>query len=78
MMSIRGCYNSTVVFFSDLCNEHFEAGRDETNDLVLTKVELPEKILCRISKVHFRIIKDLSDVTNPVYIEVCAIDHIYI
>lgn len=53
-----------------MCNERFEAGRDEGNHLILTKTELPEKILSRVSKVHFRIIKDLSDVTNPVYIEV--------
>lgn len=54
----------------DLCAEMFAAGRDEGNDLCLSKRELPEKILCRISKVHFQISKDLSDVTNPVYIEV--------
>lgn len=54
----------------DLCDELFAAGRDEGNDLCLTKRELPEKILCRISKVHFQISKDLTDVTNPVYIEV--------
>lgn len=54
----------------DLCAELFAAGRDEANDLCLTKRELPEKILCRISKVHFHISKDLADVANPVYIEV--------
>lgn len=54
----------------DLCRESFAAGRDEVNELCLTKRELPEKILCRISKVHFRISKDLDDVQNPVYIQV--------
>lgn len=62
---------NTLFRLTDLCNNSFAAGRDDSNDLCLTKRELPEKILCRISKVHFSITKDGTDITNPVYIEVC-------
>lgn len=53
----------------DLCDEEFKAGRTEGNDLCIGKDHLPEKMLCRISKVHFSIKKDISDLLNPVFIE---------
>ncbi|XP_075152380.1 ovarian-specific serine/threonine-protein kinase loki [Haematobia irritans] len=53
----------------DLSNESFTAGRGENNDLMLTTSDLPEKILCRISKVHFIIKRANCDLSNPVYIE---------
>ncbi|XP_013101371.1 ovarian-specific serine/threonine-protein kinase Lok isoform X2 [Stomoxys calcitrans] len=53
----------------DLNNESFTAGRGENNDLMLTTSDLPEKILCRISKVHFIIKRANCDLSNPVYIE---------
>lgn len=56
--------------FIDLNVETFTAGRGENNDLILTLNDLPEKILCRISKVHFTITRAGCDLTNPVYIEV--------
>ncbi|XP_073826361.1 ovarian-specific serine/threonine-protein kinase loki isoform X1 [Musca autumnalis] len=56
-------------FSVDLSNESFTAGRGENNDLVLTLSDLPEKILCRISKVHFVIRRANCDLSNPVYIE---------
>lgn len=59
--------NRTIL---DLSNESFTAGRGENNDLILTLNDLPEKILCRISKVHFVIKRANCDLSNPVYIEV--------
>ncbi|EDW80378.1 uncharacterized protein Dwil_GK18729, isoform A [Drosophila willistoni] len=53
----------------DLNNEEFTAGRGESNDLILTLNDLPEKILTRISKVHFIIKRDNCELTNPVYIQ---------
>ncbi|TMW42354.1 hypothetical protein DOY81_012567 [Sarcophaga bullata] len=53
----------------DLNIETFTAGRGENNDLILTLNDLPEKILCRISKVHFTITRANCDLSNPVYIE---------
>lgn len=29
---------------------------------------MPEKMLCRISKVHFKIERDVKDLSSPVYI----------
>lgn len=48
----------------------FKAGRVDDNHLCIDKTHLPEKMLARISKVHFTIHKDISDLLNPVYIEV--------
>ncbi|XP_055642459.1 ovarian-specific serine/threonine-protein kinase Lok isoform X2 [Toxorhynchites rutilus septentrionalis] len=52
----------------DLCNDVFKVGRDDDNDLSLNKDHLPTKVVSRISKVHFLIVKDLQDQKNPVYI----------
>ncbi|XP_032595136.1 ovarian-specific serine/threonine-protein kinase Lok isoform X1 [Drosophila grimshawi] len=56
-------------FCVDLNNDEFSAGRGEANDLILTLNDLPEKILSRISKVHFIIKRANCDLTNPVYIQ---------
>ncbi|XP_015036718.1 ovarian-specific serine/threonine-protein kinase Lok isoform X1 [Drosophila persimilis] len=56
-------------FSVDLNNDEFKAGRGEANDLVLTLKDLPEKILTRISKVHFIIKRANCELTNPVYIQ---------
>ncbi|XP_017081497.1 LOW QUALITY PROTEIN: ovarian-specific serine/threonine-protein kinase Lok [Drosophila eugracilis] len=53
----------------DLNNDEFTAGRGEANDLILTLNDLPEKILTRISKVHFIIKRANCELTNPVYIQ---------
>lgn len=53
----------------DLCHEKFAAGRGEGNDMVLTLKELPEKMLCRISKVHFEIRRENCDISKPVFIQ---------
>ncbi|XP_016962173.1 ovarian-specific serine/threonine-protein kinase Lok [Drosophila biarmipes] len=52
----------------DLNNDEFSAGRGEANDLILTLNDLPEKILTRISKVHFTIKRANCELSNPVYI----------
>ncbi|XP_033161929.1 ovarian-specific serine/threonine-protein kinase Lok isoform X1 [Drosophila mauritiana] len=56
-------------FSVDLNNDEFTAGRGEANDLILTLNDLPEKILTRISKVHFIIKRANCELTNPVYIQ---------
>ncbi|XP_017840566.2 ovarian-specific serine/threonine-protein kinase Lok isoform X1 [Drosophila busckii] len=56
-------------FCVDLNNDEFSAGRGEANDLILTLNDLPEKILARISKVHFIIKRANCELTNPVYIQ---------
>ncbi|XP_036675125.3 ovarian-specific serine/threonine-protein kinase Lok isoform X1 [Drosophila suzukii] len=55
-------------FSVDLNNDEFSAGRGEANDLILTLNDLPEKILTRISKVHFIIKRANCELSNPVYI----------
>ncbi|XP_039449081.1 ovarian-specific serine/threonine-protein kinase Lok isoform X1 [Culex pipiens pallens] len=62
----------------DLCEEVFKAGRVEDNQLCIDKTHLPEKMLARISKVHFTIHKDISDLLNPVYIEDCSRNGTYL
>lgn len=62
----------------DLCEEEFKAGRVEDNHLCIDKTHLPEKMLARISKVHFTIHKDISDLLNPVYIEDCSRNGTYL
>lgn len=52
----------------DLSADEFKAGRNETNDLCINKDHLPDKILSRISKVHFQIQKDTEDLQSPTYI----------
>lgn len=52
----------------DLCAEEFKVGRHEENDLCIGKDHLPDKILSRISKVHFSIKKDVTDLQSPTYI----------
>ncbi|XP_011189834.2 ovarian-specific serine/threonine-protein kinase Lok [Zeugodacus cucurbitae] len=53
----------------DLNADEFTAGRGETCNLMLTLDYLPEKILYRISKVHFTLKRENCDISNPVYIE---------
>ncbi|XP_001850809.2 ovarian-specific serine/threonine-protein kinase Lok isoform X1 [Culex quinquefasciatus] len=62
----------------DLCEEVFKAGRVDDNHLCIDKTHLPEKMLARISKVHFTIHKDISDLLNPVYIEDCSRNGTYL
>lgn len=49
----------------------------EDNDVCITQNELPENILNRISKVHFKIKKDINDLFSPVYIYVSEINNWY-
>ncbi|KAH8249708.1 hypothetical protein KR032_011643 [Drosophila birchii] len=56
-------------FSVDLNNDEFSAGRGEANDLILTLNDLSEKILTRISKVHFTIKRANCDLASPVYIQ---------
>lgn len=63
-------YKIILIMFADLNTESFTAGRGENNDLILTLRDLPERILCRISKEHFVITRPNCDLSNPVYIEV--------
>lgn len=55
-------------FISDLCKETFTAGRSDDCNLTFLNSDLTEKILCRISKYHFRLERDINDLTSPVYI----------
>lgn len=65
-----------LILLLDLNNEEFSAGRGEANDLILTLNDLTEKILSRISKVHFIIKRANCELTNPVYIQVGKIEDI--
>ncbi|XP_055389418.1 ovarian-specific serine/threonine-protein kinase Lok [Condylostylus longicornis] len=53
----------------DLCKEKFCVGRAETNDLVLKEDDIEHKHLCRMSKEHFSISRNLPAGLNPVYIQ---------
>lgn len=52
----------------DLCKEEFKAGRSDICELVFSLEELPKNVLCRISKVHFKIERDITNLNTPVYI----------
>ncbi|XP_049279547.1 ovarian-specific serine/threonine-protein kinase Lok isoform X1 [Anopheles funestus] len=52
----------------ELRRSEFKVGRDESCDLMLVETNLPASKLCRVSKVHFTIKKDLNDMTSPTYI----------
>uniref|UniRef100_A0A182P4C2 non-specific serine/threonine protein kinase n=1 Tax=Anopheles epiroticus TaxID=199890 RepID=A0A182P4C2_9DIPT len=52
----------------DLRHSEFKVGREGTCDLILDENNLPPSKLCRISKLHFTIKKDLNDATSPTYI----------
>lgn len=52
----------------------FRVGRDESlSDLCLSLNILTQEMLNRISKDHFKIIRDITDFTKPAYIEVINI-----
>ncbi|XP_037052409.1 ovarian-specific serine/threonine-protein kinase Lok [Bradysia coprophila] len=53
----------------DLYTENFTIGRDKMCQWAITAQDVPHKFWDRISKMHCRIVKDLSDVSNPVYVE---------
>ncbi|XP_061515775.1 ovarian-specific serine/threonine-protein kinase Lok isoform X1 [Anopheles gambiae] len=52
----------------DLRHSEFKVGREGTCHLILDEDNLPPSKLCRISKHHFTIKKDLNDTTSPTYI----------
>ncbi|XP_058449629.1 ovarian-specific serine/threonine-protein kinase Lok isoform X2 [Malaya genurostris] len=52
----------------DLCNEIFNVGRNESNHLRIGEDCLSDRLLSRISKVHFSIRKDTNDLQSPTYI----------
>lgn len=54
--------------FLDLCNETFTAGRQDNCNLRFMNDVMPEKMLCRISKIHFKIERDIKNLSSPVYI----------
>ncbi|KAL5281534.1 CHEK2 family protein [Megaselia abdita] len=56
----------------DLCNEEFAIGRADTNSVILKENELPYNILCRVSKVHFKITRENCELSNPVIIKDCS------
>ncbi|KAJ6649758.1 Ovarian-specific serine/threonine-protein kinase Lok [Pseudolycoriella hygida] len=53
----------------DLYNDSFIIGRDQKCQWTITAQDVPPKFWDRISKEHCKITKDLSDATNPVFIE---------
>lgn len=53
-----------------MTEECWQAGRGETLDFVFKNHHLPSTMLGRISKVHFRITRDLKHPLSPVFIEV--------
>ncbi|GAB0087893.1 Ovarian-specific serine/threonine-protein kinase Lok [Sergentomyia squamirostris] len=56
----------------DLFAEHWKVGRIETADLQITKNELPESELPKLSKIQFIVHRDLSHPLNPPILEDCS------
>lgn len=59
-----------IYIFTDLYDQSFTVGRDQKCQWTITAQDVPPKFWDRISKMHCQITKDLSDLANPVYIEV--------
>lgn len=57
-------------FYSDLTNENFSIGRANSCDYCLSAPEVKQKLLLQMSKRHFTITRDLSDLSNPTYLQV--------
>lgn len=52
-----------------MTDDEWQAGRGESLNFVLKDEHFPQAILTRISKVHFRITRDLKRPLSPVFIE---------
>lgn len=52
----------------ELCGEEFKAGRENSNDLCINENHVSDPILCKISKIHFTLHKDITDLRSPTYI----------
>uniref|UniRef100_A0A182SP88 non-specific serine/threonine protein kinase n=1 Tax=Anopheles maculatus TaxID=74869 RepID=A0A182SP88_9DIPT len=52
----------------ELRSSEFKVGREQSCDLILSESNLPASKLCRVSKIHFTIKKDVNDMTSPTYI----------
>lgn len=55
---------------SDLTKDSFTVGRATNCDYSLQAPQIKQKLLVQMSKRHFQITKNLSDMDSPVYIEV--------
>lgn len=53
----------------NITEESWSAGRTETSEFVFKSKHLPDAMVNRISKVHFRITRDLKQPLQPVFIE---------
>lgn len=66
---------SFVEFYcADLTQSAFIAGRASDSDFRFMEGEIPTRKLNRLSKKHFQIVKDLSDINSPVFIEVNCVN----
>lgn len=63
-----------LIYFADLVNDTFSAGRANNCDYCFSAPNVPSKLLLQTSKVHFTITKDLKDASNPIYLEVSPFD----
>lgn len=55
---------------ADLTQSAFSAGRASDCDFRFVEGDIPTRKLNRLSKKHFHIVKDLSDINSPAFIEV--------
>ena len=58
------------ICLSDLTSEQFSVGRATSCDYNLVAADIKQKHLVQMSKKHFQITRDLTEMDNPVYIEV--------
>lgn len=58
------------LLFADLSKNSFSIGRATTSEYCLKAPEIKQKLLLQMSKQHCHITRDLSDDSNPTYIEV--------
>lgn len=72
--NVRLNFHCRVFFFHriilELTKDTFIVGRATSCDYSLQAPKIKQKLLVQMSKRHFQITRDLSDVESPVYIEV--------
>lgn len=58
------------VCLPDLTSDKFSVGRATSCDYNLVAADIKQKHLVQMSKKHFQITRDLTEMDSPVYIEV--------
>lgn len=66
----RTMFRKVPTRITDLMHDSYSAGRGSTNDFCFSSDTLSDCQFAQLSKIHFKITKDIGDLTSPTYIEV--------